>query len=365
MIKFLDLKKINTDYETDFKDKIDQFLFSGHYIQGPFVTEFEKAFAHFCNTEYAIGTGNGLDAIRLIFEAYKLSGQLQTGDEIIVPANTYIASILGILHAGLKPVLVDPKLHTYNLDPIKVVEKITSKTKAILAVHLYGLVSDWDNLIKLANTHQLLLIEDAAQAHGALWKGSKTGNLGDAAAFSFYPTKNLGALGDAGLISTNSEELAKLIFALKNYGQIKKYVSQYKGINSRLDDLQAAFLKIKLDHLEKINHKRIMHAQLYHQHLKNPAIKLPVFYNDGRHVYHQYTIRTKKRNQLKAYLASQGIETLIHYPTPPHRQPALKGLVKENFPITDKICNEILSLPIHEKLSEQEIYYIIEKLNRF
>ncbi len=365
MIKFLDLKKINDHYQTTFEEKFHRFIETGQYILGPEVKHFEKNYAGYCQTKYCIGTGNGLDAIRLIFEAYKLMGKLQAGDEVLVPANTYIASILGILHAGLIPVLVEPKLTTYNLDPAHLIEKITTKTKAILAVHLYGLISDWDELKKIAQQNRLLLIEDAAQAHGANWKGKKAGNLGDAAAFSFYPTKNLGALGDAGAVTTNSTTLAELINVLRNYGQKEKYNSQYKGINSRLDEIQAAFLTVKLNDLDKNNLKRMEHAQLYHDKIDNPKISKAELWTDGRHVYHQYVIRTKQREALREYLMKNGVQTLIHYPTPPHRQAALKNYTDGHFPVTDKISREILSLPIHEKLTQEEIGYIIEKINRF
>ena len=364
MIHFLDLKTLNQRYETDFQKKFKNFLQAGYYIQGKETKAFENNFARYCQTKYAIGIGNGLDAIRLIFEAYKILGLLQSGDEVLVPANTYIASILAISQAGLRPVLVEPKLESYNLDPRNVLNKISSKTKAILGVHLYGLISDWDALQKIAETHNLLLIEDAAQAHGAIWNGKKAGNLGDAAAFSFYPTKNLGALGDAGGITTQNSDLANVLYKLKNYGQSQKYVSQYKGFNSRLDELQAAFLNVKLEYLDQINQKRQKIAQTYLEHLKNDKIILPLF-APRAHVYHQFVVRTPKRDDFRQYLMKAGIETLIHYPIPPHQQAAYSEWQTMDLPLTEKIHQEILSLPIRENLTDREINYIIDKINQY
>ena len=364
MIEFLNLKTLNSPYEKQFHQKFDQFLSSGYYILGKEVQQFETNFADYCGTTYAIGTGNGLDAIRLILEAYKILGKLQIGDEIIVPANTYIASILAISQAGLKPVLVEPDITTYNFDTERVLEKINTKTKAVLAVHLYGLVSDWDTLSKVAQSHGLLLLEDAAQAHGAIWNTRKAGNLGDAAAFSFYPTKNLGALGDAGAVTTNDDELAELIKKLRHYGQQQKYVSRHKGINSRLDEIQAAFLNVKLPALDASNLKRRQMASTYIKHIKHPEIILPVF-DTQAHVYHQFTIRTKQRDDLKKYLDKHGIQTLVHYPVPPHKQPAYSEWRHESYPVTEQIHREILSLPIRENLTDDEVFYIIDKINRY
>ncbi len=364
MIHFLDLKMLNQKYETEFHQKFKSFLQTGYYIQGKETKAFENNFARYCQTKYAIGTGNGLDAIRLIFEAYKILGLLQPGDEVLAPANTYIASILAISQAGLKPVLVEPKLETYNLDPQNVLNKISPKTKAILGVHLYGRISDWDAIQKIAKAHNLLLIEDAAQSHGAIWKGKKAGNLGHAAAFSFYPTKNLGALGDAGAITTQDSDLAEVLYKLKNYGQSQKYVSQYKGFNSRLDELQAAFLNIKLEYLDQINQKRQKIAQTYLEHLNHNKIILPPFAPKA-HVYHQFVVRTPNREAFREYLLEEGIETLIHYPVPPHQQAAYSEWQSLHLPLTEQIHQEILSLPIRENLTDQEINYIIDKINRY
>ncbi len=365
MIPFLNLKNLNQAYEAAFKQKFEQFLASGYYIQGQESQAFEKAFARYCGTTQAIGVGNGLDAIRLIFEAYKILGQLKSGDEVLVPANTYIASILGINQAGLKPVLIEPDISTYNIDIENIKKQITAKTKAILAVHLYGLISDWNSLSNLAQQHGLLLIEDAAQAHGAQWQNKKAGNLGQAAAFSFYPTKNLGALGDGGAVTTNNDELAAIIRQLKNYGQSEKYVSHYKGINSRLDELQAAFLNVKLPYLDEINRKRQQNALRYIKNVENQHIILPVYPKNNSHIYHQFVIRTTRRDELKAYLAKQGIETIIHYPVPPHKQAAYSEWQHLKLPVTEKIHQEILSLPIRGNLTANELDYIIEKINRF
>ena len=364
MIEFLNLKKLNAPYESQFRQKFEQFLATGYYINGEENQVFENKFAQYCDTKYAIGTGNGLDAIRLILEAYKISGKLHTGDEIIVPANTYIATILAITQAGLEPVLVEPKLDTYNLDPNKISKKITAKTKAIIGVHLYGLISDWDNLTDISQKHQLILIEDAAQGHGAVWHNKKAGNLGDAAAFSFYPTKNLGSLGDAGAVTTNDEELAIIIKKLRNYGQDQKYISRYKGINSRLDNIQAAFLNVKLPYLDAANEKRRQIALKYIIHIQHQAISLPVF-DEKAHVYHQFTIRTKNREDFQKYLAQNGIGTLVHYPVPPHKQQAYSEWQDFHFPVTEQIHREILSLPIRENLTNEEVYFIIDKINKY
>jgi len=365
MIKFLDLHTINQKYEAEFLEKFQSFLASGYYIQGTETRKFEENFAKYCGTDYCEGTGNGLDALRLIFEAYKIAGKLQDGDEILVPANTYIASILAITQAGLQPVLVEPDIQTYNLNAQETAKHITQNTKAILAVHLYGLISDWDKLKQLAKQHNLLLIEDAAQAHGAIWRDLKAGNLGDAAAFSFYPTKNLGALGDGGAVTTSDKDLAEIIGQLKNYGQNQKYISRYKGINSRLDEIQAAFLNVKLSYLDQNNQKRKENARLYQQFIQNKKIHLPVADTSGNHVYHQFVIRTRNRKEFREYLLQNGIETLIHYPVPPHKQEAYSEWQQQELPVTEKIHNEVVSLPINESLSIDEIHYIIDKINAY
>lgn len=363
MIQFLDLKKINESYEADFQEKLKLVLENGWYILGNEVIAFESSFANYCGTKYCVGVGNGFDALVLIFKAYILLGKIQKGDEIIVSANTYIASILAILEADLIPVLVEPKLEKYNIDPNLIAEKITSKTKAILVVHLYGQLAEMDRINEIANQNSLLVIEDAAQTHGAVSGFGKSGNLSDAAAFSFYPGKNLGALGDGGAVTTNDEELAKTIQSLRNYGSEAKYKNEYIGVNSRLDELQAAFLNVKLPNLDAENNVRRFIAKRYLSEIKNDKIALPFWDFSENHVFHLFVIRTEKRNELQQYLLDNGIQTMIHYPIPPHKQKAFSSWNNLSFPITEKIHNEILSLPISPVLTDDEVGFIIEKLN--
>lgn len=366
MIKFLDLKLLNQRFETEFKTAFNRFLNSGYYILGNEVTAFENEFAIYCGSTYCIGVSNGLDALKLIFEAYKTLGVLKENDEIIVPANTYIATILAISNTGLKPVLVEPSKVTYNIDLANVTRAITPKTKAILGVHLYGQLYDVEALEKTAKAHNLLLIEDAAQAHGAVYSdGRKAGNVSNAAAFSFYPTKNLGALGDAGAITTNDETLANILFKLRNYGRTSTYENDIKGFNCRLDELQAAFLRIKLKHLEVDNNKRREIAKLYLENIKNDAIILPVIKNLEQHVFHLFVIRSKKRDELKNYLLKNGIETLIHYPLPTHKQIAYNEYNDLKLPITKKIHDEVLSLPLNPCITNAEAEKIIKVLNNY
>lgn len=367
MIKFLDLKKINAAYETSFQEKLNAVLANGWYILGNEVKEFETNFANYCGTKHCIGIGNGFDALVLIFKGYIQLGKLQKGDEVIVPANTYIASILAILEADLVPVLVEPKLETYNINPDLISEKITSKTRAVLMVHLYGQLAEMDKINKIAYQNNLLVIEDSAQAHGAVFeaKSQKAGNLSNAASFSFYPGKNLGALGDAGVITTNDLELAKTIQSLRNYGSEKKYCNDYIGVNSRLDEIQAAFLNVKLPYLDTDNRQRKAIAKRYLSEIKNEKIILPFWDLSENHVFHLFVIRTKNRDKLQQYLLENGIETLIHYPIPPHQQKALSAWNNLSFPVTEKIHNEVLSLPISPVLTMEEADFIIEILNKY
>ena len=375
MIKFLDLKKINEPYQEQFQEQLKVFLDKGWYILGTEVKTFEENFANFCGTKYCIGVGNGLDALVLILKAYIQLGKLQKGDEIIVPANTYIASILAIKEADLVPVLVEPRLETYNLNPELIQEKITSKTKAILAVHLYGQVAEMELINKIAKQNNLLVIEDAAQAHGATleagsWKleESKVGSLGDAAGFSFYPSKNLGALGDAGAITTNDDALAKVLFAIRNYGSEKKYHNDFIGVNSRLDELQATFLSIKLPNLDAENEVRRRIAKRYLTEIKNTKIILPsLSFRDFEesHVFHLFVIRTQTRYELQEYLLQNDIETMIHYPIAPHKQRAFSEWNLLSFPITEKIHNEVLSLPMSPVMTTDEVTKVIEKINQW
>jgi dTDP-4-amino-4,6-dideoxygalactose transaminase len=360
MIQFLDLKKINEPYETAFQEKLKSVMTSGWYILGKEVHEFETNFAQYCGAEYCIGVGNGLDALTLIFKGYIQLGKLQKGDEVIVPANTYIASILAILQADLVPVLVEPKLETYNIDPSLIQDKITSRTKAILAVHLYGQLADMAAISEIATRNDLIVVEDAAQSAGAM------SNLkSNAVAYSFYPGKNLGALGDGGAVVTNDALLTKTIQSLRNYGSVIKYQNDFIGINSRLDELQAAFLNLKLPNLDAGNEKRRAIAKRYLSEIKNDKIILPFWDLSNNHVFHLFAIRTKNREDLQNYLAVNNIETMIHYPIPPHQQKALEFLNNLSFPITEKIHNEVLSLPISPIMTIDEVNYVIAILNKY
>ncbi|UTN06508.1 DegT/DnrJ/EryC1/StrS family aminotransferase [Flavobacterium bizetiae] len=384
MIPFLDLKKINEPYETVFQEKLKLVLDNGWYILGKEVETFEKAFAEYCQTQYCVGVGNGFDALVLIFKGYIQLGKLQKGDEVIVPANTYIASILAILQAELVPVLVEPKLETYNINPDLIREKITSKTKAILVVHLYGQLAEMDKITEIAIENDLIIVEDAAQSHGAKTNfnnlkfqipgfndrkndnlKSKINNLKSATACSFYPGKNLGCLGDGGAITTNDSELAKVLFSLRNYGSEKKYFNEYIGVNSRLDELQAAFLNAKLPNLDADNDKRRIVAKRYLSEIKNDKIMLPFWDFSTNHVFHLFVIRTSKRDHLQAYLAQNNIQTVIHYPVPPHKQKAFSEWNSLSYPITEKIHDEVLSLPMSPVLTEDEISFIVDVLNQY
>lgn len=366
MIPFLDLKKINEPYGIAFQDKLKAVLDSGWYVLGNEVKEFESNFAAYCKSKYCVGVGNGCDALVLIFKGYIQLGKLQKGDEVIVPANTYIASILAIIEAGLVPVLVEPKLETYNLNPDLIEAKINPKTKAILVVHLYGQVADLDNISKIAFANKLLLIEDAAQSHGAMNNQKSLDlNLESAVAYSFYPGKNLGALGDGGAVVTDDEVLAKVISVLRNYGSETKYYNDYAGVNSRLDELQAAFLNVKLPDLDADNEKRRIIARKYLCEIKNDKIILPYWDLSNNHVFHLFVIRTKNRADLQDYLLQNGIQTVIHYPVPPHKQKALLDWNSISLPITEQIHEEVLSLPISPILTENEVNCIVKSLNEY
>ena len=364
-IKFLDLSIINSKY--NFVNVYNKVLKSNWYIKGNECSKFEYDFAKFCGVKYCVGVANGLDALSLIFKAYIELGILNEGDEILVPANTYIASILSIVNNKLKPILIEPNNITFNIDDENsYVDKFTSRTKAIMPVHLYGQVTEMSIINRIAKENDLLIIEDAAQAHGAFYNENRTGNLGDAAGFSFYPGKNLGALGDAGAVTTNNEVLANTIRTIANYGSEKKYFNSYKGLNSRLDELQAAFLNEKLNHLDQENRKRIEIAKLYSKSIVNPKIVLPIWNQKVRnHVFHLYVIRCKKRDELQKYLYDNGIETVIHYPIPPHKQKAFKEWNDLSFQITEDIHKEVLSIPLYPGLSEQDQSEIVKVLNLF
>ncbi|MCV3427473.1 DegT/DnrJ/EryC1/StrS family aminotransferase [Campylobacter sp. IFREMER_LSEM_CL1904] len=357
MISFLDLHKINARFEDEIKDKINEVINSGWYILGKQCVNFETNFAKYCGVKHCIGVANGLDALRIIIKAYEFNKD----DEIIVPANTYIASILAITDNLCKPVLIEPDINTYNINAKSIEDKITNKTKAIMVVHLYGQVCDMKPIYTLAKKYNLKIIEDCAQAHGANFKEKKVGSLGDAAGFSFYPGKNLGALGDAGCITTNDDLLASKIRALANYGSHKKYENLYAGLNSRLDELQAGILDIKLKYLDSDNQKRKEIADYYMKNIRNENIVLPKI--DIDHVWHLFVIRTNFRDKLQKYLNENNIQTIIHYPIPPHKQECYKDFNNLSLPITEQIHNEVLSLPISPVMTQDEIKQVVEAIN--
>ncbi|KPH50721.1 aminotransferase [Helicobacter pullorum] len=361
MIKFLDLHKINQRFKSEIDLAIREVLESGWYLLGEKNKAFEENFAKYCETKFSIGCANGLDALHLAIRAY----DFPKDSEIIVPANTYIASILAISNCGLKPILVEPNLETYNIDADLIEAKITGKTKAIVVVHLYGQAVEMEKIWELAKKYNLKIIEDSAQAHGAIYQGKKVGNLGDIGCFSFYPGKNLGALGDGGSITTNDEEVAIKIRAIANYGSLIKYENIYKGLNSRLDEIQAAILDLKLQFLDADNQQRREIAKIYRENIKNEKIVLPKPYKEESHVWHLFVIRTKDRDKLQEYLKIKGIQTLIHYPIPPHKQNAYKEWNNLSFPITEKIHKEVLSLPISPVMNKEEAFYIAQILNEF
>lgn len=365
-VPFLSLKELNAAYNDEIQLRVQQILSDGWYLMGKQLSQFESKWANYCGTDYAIGVASGLDALILIFEAYKELGKLSEGDEVIVPANTFIASIIAIQRAGLTPVLVEPDSQTFNLDPTRVKQHISSKTKAILAVHLYGQLADINALQTIADEHDLILLEDAAQAHGAEINGSRAGNLSDAAAFSFYPGKNLGAYGDAGGVTTNDKELAEVIASIRNYGSTKKYHHTYLGFNSRLDEIQAAVLSVKLKNLDEETKVRRQQSLRYRNEIRNEHISLPRVQGDEKtHAWHLFVIRVKHRERLINYLAKLNIQTLIHYPVAPHKQDCFQKWNHLSFPITEKIHEEVVSLPLNSSLSNEQVSYVIEKLNQY
>jgi dTDP-4-amino-4,6-dideoxygalactose transaminase len=364
-IPFLDLKAVNAAYRDELIQAATRVIDSGWYIQGQEVAAFEKEFAEYCGTRYCIGVGNGLDALILTLRAWKELGWLKEGDEVIVPANTYIATILAITENRLTPALVEPDIDTCNLSPDLVEKAITSRTKAILPVHLYGRLAEMPQIMSIADRHGLLVLEDAAQAHGAGVQGKKAGNWGHAAGFSFYPGKNLGALGDAGAVTTNDEELAQTTRALANYGSHKKYENLYQGVNSRLDEIQAALLRVKLQHLDQETAARRTVAKKYLGGIKNPLITLPKWESQEQHVFHLFVIRCSRRDELQAYLLKHDVHTLIHYPIPPHKQQAYADWNLKVFARAEMIHHMSLSLPISSGMGEAEIEKIAELLNAF
>lgn len=363
-IPFLSFEKMHSEIKIDLCNAFENVLDSNYFIMGRACDSFEKEFAEYCGTDFCIGVGNGLNALELILKAYGIG----TGDEVIVPSNTYIATALAVSNVGATPVFVEPILETFNINPKIIEQKITVNTKAIIAVHLYGCPADMDAINEIAKKHNLLVFEDCAQAHGARYKGRKVGSLGNAAGFSFYPGKNLGALGDGGCVTTSDSIIADKVRCLRNYGSDYKYHNIYKGVNSRLDELQAALLSVKLKSLDKWNTERRRIAERYLNKINNPLIKLPQPSNsDFEHVYHVFVIRCDKRDELEKYLNDNGIGTLKHYPIPMHLQEAYKdlGLKEGDLPIAEEISKTVLSLPMYYGMTEEQVWYVIEKINSF
>ena len=364
MIPFLDLKAINAQYRDELITACTRVIDSGWYIGGNELSQFEQSFADYCGTDFAIGVANGLDALVLTLRAWKELGKLKDGDEVIVPSNTYIASILAITANNLRPVLVEPDIDTYNICPKKIEAAITDKTKAILPVHLYGRLADMPAIMDIAQRHDLLVLEDSAQSHGASIDGKRAGSWGDASGFSFYPGKNLGALGDAGAVTTNDKELADTLTALRNYGSHEKYKNLYQGTNSRLDEIQAAMLSVKLKHLDtEIAHRRSV-ANAYCNGITNSAIILPKT-DDESNVWHVFVVRCEQRDALQKHLADNGVQTLIHYPIPPHKQQAYNEWSDYSYPLSEKIHQQVLSLPISPVLSIDDAEKVINLCNQF
>lgn len=363
MIAYLPLHKINDLHNEELRAAVNRVLDSGWYLNADATRQFETHYAEYIGTRHCVGCGNGLDALKLILLAYMEMGVMQEGDEVIVPANTYIASILAITACGLTPVLVEPDINTLQIDDARIERAITSRTKAVMIVHLYGRCAYTQKIADICKKFNLKLIEDNAQAHGCTFEGQKTGSLGDAAAHSFYPGKNLGALGDAGAITTNDEELASLARALGNYGSSKKYVHDYKGCNSRIDEIQAAVLDVKLLYLDDENNRRKVIASLYINKVQNPLIHLPLSERDS--VWHIFPVFCERRDELQQYLRENGVETQIHYPIPPHKQQCFKEWNQHSFPITEQIHSQELSIPCHQAMTKEEVDMIIDLLNSF
>lgn len=363
-VPFADFKPMHNEVRSELDAAYTRVLENSNFIQGPECAAFEKEFAVFCGAEYCVGVATGLDAIYLILRALGIG----KGDEVIVPSNTFIATALAVSYCGARPIFVEPILETYNIDPARIEEKITERTKAIIAVHLQGRPADMDPIVEIAKRNHLKLVEDAAQAHGTRYKGRRIGTFGDAAAFSFYPGKNLGALGDGGCVVTNNKEIADAVRALGNYGSDRKYHHIYQGSNSRLDELQAAFLRVKLPHLEKWNADRQKTAARYLSKIKNPLIQLPLPTDDTfTHIYHVFVVRCEKRDELAAYLKEKGILTVIHYPVPMHLQPCYQSLnISEgSLPIAEQISRTVLSLPMFYGMTDEQVDYVIDAINNF
>lgn len=365
MIKFLDLNAVNRNYRQELIDACTRVIDSGWYISGTELEKFEEEFSIFCGVEYCIGVANGLDALTLTLRAWLELGELKVGDEVLVPANTYIASILAISANGLTPILVEPDEASFNISPLNARAAITARTRAILPVHMYGQLADMPAIMALAHEYDLLVLEDAAQAHGASIAGKRAGSWGNAGGFSFYPGKNLGALGDAGAITTNDPELAKTLRALRNYGSHEKYKNLFKGVNSRLDEIQAAVLCVKLKYLNQETQHRRAIADIYTKNIKNSMIKLPQLSQIEQHVWHLFVVRTPERTALQQHLTGQGIQTLIHYPIPPHEQIAYQEWSAHSYPVTECLHKEVLSLPIGPTLTADEAWQVVASVNSF
>lgn len=364
-IPFLDYRAVNEPYFDEIQAAVRRVLESGWYVLGPEVSVFEKEYAAYCGTEYCVGVSNGLDALILILEAWKLTGKLKDGDEVLVPANTYIASILAISKTGLVPVLIEPDERTCNINPDLLEAAITKKTKAVMAVHLYGQCADMAPICSIAQKHGLLVMEDAAQSHGAFYRGKRSGNLSDAAAHSFYPGKNLGAIGEGGAVTTSDAELAETVGLLRNYGSKQKYHNQVKGVNNRIDELQAAILRVKLPHLDADNQKRTHVAQTYLDLIKNPAVVLPYVADYGTPCWHLFVVRVKERDRFMSYLKDHGVNTAIHYPVAPHKQPAYAEWNGRSYPVTEAIHREVVSLPISPAHRIDEAVAVARLVNQY
>ncbi|WP_448096383.1 DegT/DnrJ/EryC1/StrS family aminotransferase [Luteibacter yeojuensis] len=364
-VPFLDIGEVNAPYADELKAAASRVIDSGWYVLGEELDAFEREFARYCGTSHAIGVGNGLDALSLILRAYLDRGVLAEGDEVIVPANTFIASFLAVTANRLVPVPVEPEESSFNLDPARVEAAIGPRTRAIMAVHLYGRLADMTALAEISRRRGLLLIEDAAQAHGASWHGRKAGSLGHAAAFSFYPGKNLGALGDGGAVVTDDDELAADIRALRNYGSPEKYRHDRLGGNSRLDEMQAAMLRVKLSHLDADNARRRVVAEAYRDRIRHPEIHLPAAGAPGAHAWHLFVVRSARRQALREHLAAYGVHALVHYPVPPHRQPAYAALRELSLPLTERLHAEVLSLPIAATLREEQVERVVDACMSF
>lgn len=365
MVRFLDLEAINAVYAEKIEEALLRVARSGWYLRGKELRSFEEEYARYIGCRHAIGCGNGLDALRLILRAYMEMGVLREGDEVIIPANTYIASVLAVTDNGLKPVFVEPNEETLQIDDTLIEQVITPRTRVVMIVHLYGRCAYTEHVGELCRKYNLLLVEDNAQAHGARFNSRRTGALGYAAGHSFYPGKNLGALGDAGCVTTNDDELAAVVRALGNYGSEEKYVCKYAGYNSRLDELQAAVLAVKLPHLDEDNMRRASVAECYYKEVRNPLVRLPRYVETASNVYHLFPVFCEERDRLRSYLMERGVETLIHYPIAPHQQNCYREYAHLSLPVTERLHRTELSLPISPFMTQDEVRMVIEAVNDF